>query len=42
METKDMHDIDLMMDVSTFREKISKEKTITLDFNYLSGVIESW
>ncbi|MHC8357004.1 hypothetical protein ACYZTL_17685 [Pseudomonas sp. LB3P81] len=37
-----MHDIDRTIDVSFFREKISKEKTVTLDFGYLSGVIESW
>lgn len=37
-----MHDIDLMMDVSSFRKTISKEKTINLDFSYLTGVIESW
>ena len=37
-----MHNIDLITDVSFFREKTSKEKTIILDFSYLTGVIESW
>ncbi|MHB2250286.1 hypothetical protein [Pseudomonas fitomaticsae] len=27
---------------SLFRQELSKEKTISLDFGYLSGVIESW
>ncbi|WP_236195710.1 hypothetical protein [Pseudomonas glycinae] len=30
------------MSASFFRHALSKEKTITLDFSYLSGVIESW
>lgn len=34
--------IDLMTDVDSFRENISREKTITLDFGYLSGAVESW
>lgn len=42
MEIKDMRNIDTSKDVSFFREKISIEKTITLDFYYLSGVIDSW
>jgi len=37
-----MHSIDPTKDVSFFRNEISKEKTTTLDFSYLSGVIESW
>ncbi|WP_237886822.1 hypothetical protein [Pseudomonas sp. PGPR40] len=37
-----MPDIDLTKEASYFREKISKEKTITLDFGYLTGVVESW
>lgn len=35
-------DLDQTRDVSFFRESISKEKAIILDFSYLSGVIESW
>jgi len=42
MEIKDMPDIDLSKDPSYFRDRISKEKTITLDFSYLAGVVESW
>ncbi|MDP9652629.1 UNVERIFIED_ORG: hypothetical protein J2W87_000532 [Pseudomonas putida] len=37
-----MPDIDLSKDPSYFRDRISKEKTITLDFSYLAGVVESW
>jgi hypothetical protein len=37
-----MHNNELITDPSFFREKISKEKTIILDFSYLTGVIESW
>ena len=37
-----MSDMDLTKKVSNFREKISQEKAITVDFGYLSGVIESW
>ena len=42
METQNMHNNELITDASLFREKISKEKTIILDFSYLTGVIESW
>lgn len=37
-----MPDMNLTKEVSHFREKISQEKTIVLDFSYLAGVIESW
>ncbi len=37
-----MQCIDKTTDVSFFREEISKEKTVFLDFGYLAGVIESW
>ncbi|MNK96067.1 hypothetical protein D3C87_1163310 [compost metagenome] len=37
-----MPDTGLTKEASYFREKISKEKTISLDFGYLTGVIESW
>lgn len=37
-----MPDMDVTKEVSHFRNKISQEKAITLDFGYLSGVIESW
>jgi len=30
------------IDVNFFRKTISNEKAITLDFRYLSGVIDSW
>lgn len=42
MKIKILHDIDRSTDVSFFRDKISKEKTIILDFGYLTGVIDSW
>lgn len=37
-----MPDMNLTKEVIHFREKISQEKTIVLDFSYLAGVIESW
>lgn len=37
-----MLEMDLITDIDFFRENISREKTVTLDFGYLSGVIESW
>lgn len=30
------------MSADLFRQKLSRETTVTLDFSYLSGVIESW
>ncbi|WP_338583612.1 hypothetical protein [Pseudomonas sp. MAG733B] len=37
-----MPDMNFTKEVSHFREKISQEKSIILDFSYLAGVIESW
>lgn len=42
MEIKALHDTNKLSDVTFFRESISREKAITLDFSYLTGVIESW
>lgn len=42
MEIRALHNIDRITDVHFFRETISREKAITLDFSYLTGVIESW
>lgn len=42
MEINNMQDIGRAKTPSHFRDQISKEKTITLDFSYLTGVIESW
>lgn len=37
-----MDDINPSTDVSFFREKIAEEKSVTLDFGYLAGTVESW
>lgn len=42
MEIKTLHDTNKLSDVNFFRESISREKAITLDFSYLTGAIESW